>query len=600
MDWLGAATDQFGNNPALAPTGVEQTKTLGESLPTALQPHYNRIMDTPVTPGLPNVTPRGIAGFGAEVIEDPTMWGNPVKAGVKAAGRVGRGVLNAPEKAFDLGVRTLTNVPDWQLQLYKSDPKAARAAPDKETLYRLMKDKLYGSKGLITDVNKKRELSEIAKKDMETSFGDTRRRLEQSTIPKDEALKIASGMSAMKARLGSMSEEADQILSDSGLTFQRNHLRAALRQAGANIGDLIIGESTEAAIKQLMKYDERLRGMPTRFTAPQIRDLMRQIRADIDWGGGAGEFNSTANLAMKELTKMMSEALKSSHPEYAAKMAEMAKISENLEEMNRYFKDDAAALASVKAMENPDNNRGFLARRAVADQSRLMGDTSLLNQVNEAVANRVDLNELRQGRNYEKFAPEAFAEWNKAEEAKRLAEAQGIPEPTEAGMWGLLGDTHRADRKPYQSDELDAIESATGYPFSEDMRRRSSFEAFDKAGTHGARLVGLFGGIGGAAGAATGLPPWLTGGAGMLTGAAADKFGGKVARGVIDIAQPIGSPIKKFASDIASKWGTIANTKYAKMLDTAGNKSLQSAMLIHRALMNTDPEYAAIFEENAQ
>lgn len=83
--------------------------------------------------------------------------------------------------------------------------------------------------------------------------------------------------------------------------------------------------------------------------------------------------------------------------------------------------------------------------------------------------------------------------------------------------------------------------------------------------------------------------------AGALGGAAVDKMGGTIARGMIDTA--MGS--ERLAKSIATKFANPSPKimPYLKVFDKAAEAGTKGVLLYHHLLWNNDPEYRKAFEE---
>lgn len=173
-----------------------------------------------------------------------------------------------------------------------------------------------------------------------------------------------------------------------------------------------------------------------------------------------------------------------------------------------------------------------------------------------------------------------------AKDASMLNEVGSLAR-TPQGFDSLLKRTQRGTA-PIQREALERFDARTGGGLIEELENAAAKDALNKGAMNGSRNVLFNAGIGDAVGSLFGndnVVGRLTGRtAGFLWGATVDKFGPKIAKGIVDSSVKV-NRILQSQPDL-QKLGT-----YARPLIEAATRGNQSLAATHAYLFATEPEY---------
>lgn len=99
---LSAYVEQFGGDPAKAPTGKDLAAQMGLSTEATLDAP---LIFNPFDPAQKKVSPAGVAGFGLDIATDPTTYIGPgafIKGGAKGLGKAGMAGVKMAAKGTDI------------------------------------------------------------------------------------------------------------------------------------------------------------------------------------------------------------------------------------------------------------------------------------------------------------------------------------------------------------------------------------------------------------------------------------------------------------------------------------------------------------------
>lgn len=415
-----------------------------------------------------------------------------------------------------------------------------------------------------------------------------------AVTPLAKAKEMTASLQSQKTYLGSLSEQADDALERSGAVFEKKHLIEAIDKIGADQGSAIVGDEAHAALDKLRMTRERIAdGLPDQIPAAQMRSVLQQLRKDVSFDQGAGEFNDTLNGMRKEFTSQISNALKKQVPEYADYMSRMEALSKNLGTMNRYFGDESKALGSLESLRK-GGARAQIIQDALQNHATVNADQSLLGHLDQVNQSHALLDRIKAG---EDLRPHLFPKaWNALQEAQ--AESQmgaSVASPIER-----LGQNrtqavirNQGGKIPSIEDRraLEALSQSEGTNFPQMIDDKNVFDAFQKGNTTGARGVAMGTAMGSGLGYLVAGPTGAAAGAsvGGLIGGTLDKYGPAIVKGTVDSAQALQKVLND--SQAVKQLGP-----YARPLLEAASKGNQTLAATNQALLSSDPIYRSMFK----
>lgn len=598
---FGAAIQQFGEDPTKAPSGKDIAYEAGLSkepyirTPIIMNPYTGK-------EGTLRVSPAGIAGGAIEMGLDPTSYVSGASIG-KAAAALGKGLSAtagfAGRKLAPKIGKLVARVPEEATRAYMANPSRIEETAAKyssEDIKNILDETVGEAKSNVIESAAE---AEKRRADLKQKIRQKRSDLQRQTIPSDVVKQIQGSLENQKAVLGELSTKADEALAKSGVQFTKKGLLQLIDDVGKSAGKYIIGDARTSAVNKLAATKQRISdSMPDLIPADDLRDVLQQIRADIDFDLNAGEFNTDLNNMRKAFSSRISQALKNQVPEYSGYMAQMSELSGSLEQMSRLFGSEKfpgkayGTLQSIRKGARPDVVEA-IRRNAELTKNQMLSGTLGQYQRDAALLNR-----FQRGEDLSKeLFPEDVANLRDIEATQKLAE--DIYNPMARLRPGTDKTQSVVRRYGYPTASIEdarAIEAAgksAGLNLPQIMQDRATFDAFNKDATAGSRntLFGLTAGsmLGNDAAAILAA----------LGGFAADRYGGSWTRGAIKTGVGAKNVTDRLINYLSNDPGFLA--KYGRLFaKTAGRGGMALSLATHHLLMNNDPEYRKYFEEGAQ
>jgi len=564
------------------------------------------------------------------------------------------GAMLAPGKAFKYAKDKLPEVAAWvvggvepkNLNAYLANPERINAIGQlPETA---IKDNIDDAvKNALTYKTSLNETAKGLEDGLNRAYDAKKQELIGAITPLVKAKELSGSLSAQKNYLKSLSEQADDALTRSGMTFKKSDLLRTIDGIGKGAGPAVGDEAYNALAKLQATRDRIAEQLPKDISAVQMRDVLKQLRKDIDFDMGAGQFNDSLNGMRKEFSSNVSKALKQ-NKEYSAYMDRMAELSGSLDKMNRYFGDDVKALGSLetlrkggakaqpiqealkthallnddqtilKSLEELDNAHALLGKMKSGEDLRPSLFPKQWSELQEATANAKMADHVYSGETIlehpmnkiESLAPlgsKALKSVGEVSEAIRLPQeipslggvSRLSPERTQSIIKNMGGNNVSIESKR----ELENLGRLADRNFLQDIEDKNVFDSFKKGQTNGSRMTKIGenfgalvgGGIGTAFGGLVGGAVGVTAGKalGGIAGGALDKYGPAIVKGTADSAI-------KLKALAANSNGWQAFGPYAKILADAASKGNSQLAIVNQVLLRTDPNYAKIFESKKQ
>lgn len=467
---------------------------------------------------------RGISKYAPDAIQNGA-------AAVKDAVTSGAGWVG--KKA----ARILGNVDEANLEKYMANPDRVNEAG--KMSHADIKDIIdQGVSGVTSDRDLLAQRAQNSADQLESAYSNKKQELIGQVTPLDRAKELSASLGAQKNYLHELSGKADQALDDSGVMYKKSDLLGAIDKIGHGAGDAISDEATAALGKLQTTRDRIAAQLPDEIDSVRLRKALQQIRKDIDFDLGNGEFNTTLNGMRKTFTKNISDTLKNDSPEYAQYMGKMSEISDSLGKMNRYFGDEGKSLGSLETLRK-GGTQSQVIEDVLKEHARLTKDTSLLDRVNSLRSNQTTLGEMKKRDIKDKLFPDLY---NLAQE--HAADAQ-MGQDISGNVERLRGNRTYGVAKSGIKDNnasfmdrqaLENLKNSTGQNYNQLLEDKAVHDSFSKDGTRGSRMTVLGATLGGSLGHTLFGP--MGGGMGAAAGASAgatvDKYGGQMVKGAVD------------------------------------------------------------------
>lgn len=429
--------------------------------------------------------------------------------------------------------KVVTGVDEDDILYYMKNSEKVNKAPSVEALKDQIDDIVRQK---MDDVTINKENLKNVDFELRQAYSNARRDLSQARAPQELADDLVAAMVNEKEVLGNMSRQADDILERVDGTVSKEELKSFISKVKQDVVPVQIGKKSVQTARDLdslaMRIDEQL---PNDITFPQVREVLQQVRNDIDWNTLSSEFNTQSNKAIKSFQKSVSNLIKDKSPEYAEQMAAMAERSKSLEEMNRLFGDRERAASTLNRILKP----GGEVRSEALDRFSSITGTNFSEELNNLRRSKELLERSAREDISQELVPNLFQrredlrnQLQRAEEALRPL-SKLTPDRTQNAIRNM----GRKDANISIRRAFEALEEATGTPFLEQIKDRHVYDAFQKASTQGSRKTNLMGAIGfasagGLAGLGAGGPVGAA--AGALAGATMDVYGGQLLKSLID------------------------------------------------------------------
>lgn len=426
--------------------------------------------------------------------------------------------------------KVLTGVNEEDVLHYIENADRVNAALPREEIMDAIDGAVAKRRGLV-DATK--ENLAVARSELQEAARARRYDLATTRAPEGMAKDIMGDMESVKGFLGSLSEQADDALERSGLTFRRDDLVAFLDDVGGAIGvqgrkgeRVLVSDEAVAAAGKLKAQRDRIASFDDIIDAPALRGVLRDVRKDIKWNQLAGEFNDTLNKARKTFQERISTVLKDSVPEYSGYMGRMRELADNLERMVPVFGDEKRAIGALNSLSSPTGkvNQEILAEFGRVNGKDYLGTLDEMHKARELVelGKREDI--------ADKLAPELHAKVKRLE--ADLAQAELAYEPmrrlSDERTQGIIRNQGFKNASIKDRRALEELGAAEGQDFMTMIQDRNVLDAFAKGSTQGSRKTLLGTLLGGAVGGPMGMP------VGGAVGAVADVYGGAMLKRAID------------------------------------------------------------------
>lgn len=371
-----------------------------------------------------------------------------------------------------------------------------------------------------------------AKAELDQAYQSTKMDLTSQRAPRQVADELLGAIEGQKSVLGDLSVQADNALAESGVTLEKSRLTDFIdnlqKSIGAGKEGALIGDEAVSTSNKLKNLKSRIEdGLPGEIDGPTLRDVLQQVRSDINYNQAAGEFNDTLNKVRKSFTENVSSILKDQSPEYAGLMNKMSDISQNLQKMSKTFGTPEKA---INSLNNIFSGKAELKNELLEKFSDLTGrnwmdDLSGLKQAKD----HLDL--IKKGEDIRGLLlPELNAKVQAANDTLQKAQdtysvlKRLTPERTQSII----------ERQGYKNASIEdrrALENLSdleGQDYNTLIKDYSAYDAFNKSSVNGSRRAV----IGGAAGSLIGGPVGTA--LGATAGGILDLYGGKILKAAID------------------------------------------------------------------
>lgn len=185
-----------------------------------------------------------------------------------------------------------------------------------------------------------------------------------------------------------------------------------------------------------------------------------------------------------------------------------------------------------------------------------------------------------------------------AADMKLMERARGIG-GTDSALGGVFRNIGK-DAKESQAATIQQVDKRLGTNFHDELLDTTARRAFENTNPNGSRrtLMGSGAGLPFASVAMYQQNPILAAviqAAATGAGFAADKYGGKMAKGAINATMFIPKQARKIAEFAGERLPR--DSKYFKILTESANQSPKALVVTHHLLMSSDPEYRAYFAD---
>ena len=585
---LGAAYEQYGQDPTKAPSFKEIYGQLGVPTTEFETPLITNPYDEKNR--YAKMSPAGILGGVTEAVADPLNYvpTNAILRGaVKGAAATGRAI--APK----IG-KVVARVPEETTKAYMAAPRrieqtAAMYSP--EDIKNIIDETVGEAKLNVTESKAERER---LRQQLKEKLRQKRSDLQRETIPSDVVNEIQGSLENQKAVLGQLSLQADEALVKSGKEFTKKGLLDLIDHIGASAGKYVIGDARNNAIQKLNATRQRIEdSVPEFIPAKDVRDILQQIRADIDFDMNAGEFNSDLNRMRKQFASRISENLKNFVPEYSNYMRQMSELADSLEQMSRLFgseKYPAKGYGTLQSIRKGGRQDiiDAIRRNAELTKNQMLSGTLGKYQRDAALLNR-----FQRGEDLSKeLFPQDASNLTDIEATQKMAEDLYNPMARIQPGSDKAQNVIRRYGQPTASIEdrraIESIGQSAGVDLPQIISDRAVYDQFNKDATAGSRNAVI--------GAALAKDAGIVGaGAGALLGGMTDRYGGRMVRGGIRAgvtARETADAVLNYLRNDPEFAG-----RFGRVLNRGAQYGTRGVLLYHHLLMNNDPNYRQYFQE---
>jgi hypothetical protein len=476
----------------------------------------------------------GFLGGGLGVAKEIFNLGT---AGVKKGASLVTQQKETADSLVRKAAQVFTGVDEDAIKHYVDNFERVNQAPTIEALKDDIDDIVLKAKERV-EVAKTLEAS--AKQDLDLAYREKTRELAQERAPLSLASEMTEALEAQKGVIGELSSQADEVLAKSGVIFNKEDVLGLLDRVSGGLGAgkerALIGDEAISAAAKIGTIKERIAaGLGDTIDGVTMRDVLRQVRKDINYNQLSGEFNDTLNKVRKDFTTGVSDLLKGQVPEYKAIMEKMAPLSQTLEDMAKKFGSPERALTSINQIvgKKSEVKAGMLEKF-----SELTG-VNWREKLADLQKTKDSLEKIRRGQDLRAdLFPELVQKLERSAEEVMKAQAAFEPirrltrEQTQAAIKNQFGKNVSIENRR----AFEALSEAAGRDFLTQMKDRAVLDAFSKDYTRGSKRTNLLGSIGATIGSAVaGTPGAFVGTSiGGLVGSALDTSGGQLLKKMID------------------------------------------------------------------
>ncbi len=443
----------------------------------------------------------------------------------------------------------------------------------------------------VTNTQVKQQFRD-AKSDLDAAFTSKKRALESVNAPTDLADEANQAVKDLKGKIVEGSKAATDTLADSDTvvkTFSPYKSLQNMRDRLNIAGKGPVTPQAKAAAAQIDGLMATFGGLPGHLTGEETKALIKQLDASEQAVYNSPEFTDDVGQAYKTLRRELDTSLKEQNPKYAAAMKPVAENAKLHSDVVIPFGEKQSAISKLSRIDSPTSqvdreNLSKLGKATGRDfdtpvnkyvqAQGILKDPSAMENIRQSLPENQNYAALS-SLNRSLEGPEAKTEFiEKNLKSSGLLEKQAAQEGLLSKRQGLL-EQKKGVLEPFKNitpnssesrlktamnarpgdqvelrRQLDDLSKLSDTDFNAALKNLKTKNAFNGQDTNGSRKVNLFGmivgglsAVGGAAmghgliGAGAGVP------IGAAVGAVADKYGPKVAKGMLDASMKIkGSP----------------------------------------------------------
>ncbi len=431
-----------------------------------------------------------------------------------------------------------------------------------------------------------------AKSDLDSAFTSKKRALESVRAPTDLADEANQAVKDLKGKIVEGSKAATDTLTDSDTavkTFSPYKALQGMRDRLNIAGKGPVTPQAKAAAAQIDGLMATFGGLPGHLTGEETKALIKQLDASEQAVYNSPEFTDDVGQAYKTLRRELDTALKAQNPKYAEAMKPVAENAKLHSDVSSPFGEKQSAISKLNRIDSPTSqvdreNLSKLGKATGRDfdtpvnkyvqAQGILKDPQALENIKQSLPENQKYEELS-NLNRSLEGPEAKSEFieknlkgsglleKQSSQGGLLSKKQGLLEQKKGILEPFKNITPNSSEsrlktamnaRPGEQVELrrqlDDLSKLSDTDFNSALKNLRTKNAFSGQDTNGSRKVNLFGmivgGLSAAGGAAMGHG-LLGAGAGVpigaSVGAVADKYGPKIAKGMLDASMRIqGSP----------------------------------------------------------
>lgn len=594
--------EQFGQPAAKAPSGKDILSKAG--VPSAefstgfkLNPYTGETFKTSAA-GL-------LGGLGEAVLDPAAMLTADGITPFKMAGSAARGAGSAVKYGTKKAARGLFGIPEQATEdlIARSGRvnEVGRSLPAEEIGVQIDEAVKSAGDDIASTSNRRKALDEYLKR----IYQEKRRGLEREQVPLDVVRQAKGNVEQQKATIGKLSDEADDALINSGVSFSKSDLIRTIQEARDSVIDIPVGKETKSALNDINTVIQDINeNVADRISARQLRVILKNLRRDTNFDYSAGAYNETADIIRKDFGRKISDALKGKITEsgqrnpylerYSEIMDQMAPMQDSLKETSKLFggADETRGIGTLDTVRKGGGAKGTMIDEQLRKNAAIGNNQQLIDLLDRYKSQ----SDLLQRMKDKDISSELFPNEYKALQESIADEqmANDVLGPTQnIGPRRTQSVIRRQGQKtaPWtDKNDIKLLSDYSGDDFNELIRSRNTYDEFDKDAARGSRLTVL----GGIAGSYLGDSGGAAIGGGL--GAMGDRFGPPMTRAAISGTMAAKGAVQKIFQLAADN--PVFKSKYAKIFGQAIDRGGYPAVdLYHKLLMNNDPEYRKLFEE---